>query len=410
MKKDEMDREERRFEELIGAAGAEAPALDKAFLERLRGQSSREFLAAQSPRPSHERIGWMSTFKKALGVAAVLCVAAGVAGLMAYHFIWGSGGATVAWADVQKQIQNVQNFSYTMTMEMPKTTHNVPENMQIRMIVTEPGLMRQEFARPTQAVTIMDFESGRMLRLQQKMRIASIINLQGLPGNAANTFSEQNWMRRLKDLARESATEAGEKEIKGKRSKGYLVNKNGQDMTVWVDPRTAEAVEIEVALPGGTGRVVMSDFEFNQDLDMSLFSMEPPAGYTMSDKPMTIEVKEPSFEDVTAILGLMAKANDGQFPDELPNMARFASFIKEQQDKPDEKASEEEQMKRTMALTRALMFLMQNEKSLHYAGKGVKLGDAKTPIVWYRPENVETFKAIYGDLSVKDPAAAPDRG
>jgi hypothetical protein len=41
-------------------------------------------------------------------------------------------------------------------------------------------------------------------------------------------------------------------------------------------------------------------------------------------------------------------------------------------------------------------------KNQHYAGNGVKLGDAETAIFWYLPEGSETYRVIYGDLSVKD--------
>jgi hypothetical protein len=32
----------------------------------------------------------------------------------------------------------------------------------------------------------------------------------------------------------------------------------------------------------------------------------------------------------------------------------------------------------------------------------VKFGDSDAPIFWYRPEGAETYRVIYGDLSVKD--------
>jgi hypothetical protein len=41
----------------------------------------------------------------------------------------------------------------------------------------------------------------------------------------------------------------------------------------------------------------------------------------------------------------------------------------------------------------------------HYAGAGVKLGDGNTPIFWYQPQDSETWRVIYGDLSVKDVAS-----
>ncbi len=44
-------------------------------------------------------------------------------------------------------------------------------------------------------------------------------------------------------------------------------------------------------------------------------------------------------------------------------------------------------------------------KDQQYAGNGVKLGEADKAIFWYRPEGAETYRVIYGDLSVKDVAA-----
>jgi len=49
--------------------------------------------------------------------------------------------------------------------------------------------------------------------------------------------------------------------------------------------------------------------------------------------------------------------------------------------------------------------LLKAENDWHYVGKNVKLGDAESPVCWYRPEGSETYRVIYGDLSVKDVAA-----
>ncbi len=41
----------------------------------------------------------------------------------------------------------------------------------------------------------------------------------------------------------------------------------------------------------------------------------------------------------------------------------------------------------------------------HYAGQGVKLGDASKAIFWYQPQESETWRVIYGDLRAEDVAA-----
>jgi len=54
--------------------------------------------------------------------------------------------------------------------------------------------------------------------------------------------------------------------------------------------------------------------------------------------------------------------------------------------------SEEENQERldaTMKLTRGISFAVEQlprEADAHYAGKGVKLGAADTPIFWYHPK------------------------
>ena len=40
----------------------------------------------------------------------------------------------------------------------------------------------------------------------------------------------------------------------------------------------------------------------------------------------------------------------------------------------------------------------------HYAGAGVKLGDASKAVYWYKPKGTSTWRVIYGDLSVKEVA------
>ena len=44
-----------------------------------------------------------------------------------------------------------------------------------------------------------------------------------------------------------------------------------------------------------------------------------------------------------------------------------------------------------------------------YIGKGVKLGDASRIVCWYKLKETGKYRAIYGDLSVKDvqPADLP---
>ena len=51
--------------------------------------------------------------------------------------------------------------------------------------------------------------------------------------------------------------------------------------------------------------------------------------------------------------------------------------------------------------------LLPPEADAHYAGEGVSLGAADTPIFWYRPNDAKKYRVIYADLSVREADTAP---
>jgi hypothetical protein len=62
-----------------------------------------------------------------------------------------------------------------------------------------------------------------------------------------------------------------------------------------------------------------------------------------------------------------------------------------------------------MTMGRGLVFFQQLDPMgaiWHYAGSGVKLGDAGKAVFWYQPKGSASYRVIYGDLSVKDVAPA----
>ena len=70
-------------------------------------------------------------------------------------------------------------------------------------------------------------------------------------------------------------------------------------------------------------------------------------------------------------------------------------------------------MAATTRLQRGLLFTTQlsPEADAHYAGKGVSLGAADTPIFWYRPKDGKQYRVIDADLSVREaetPPSVPD--
>jgi hypothetical protein len=255
----------------------------------------------------------------------------------------------------------------------------------------------------------------------------------------------------------EKAERLGKKEIDGREAVGFRINANMMDMILWADPETAWPIRIEVSMDMMTGvRVVMNNFHYDVDLDPSLFSLEPPAGYSTQAMEMTMPVEE----DLLRTLRTIAEHSKGVFPaklgmnkevmksvmagveSEMDKLTRdkMDAAMEKVMDKVAAKYGGKDKLKAKYGkelppairaeVTKATMPLMQErmqkqmplmqkrmkgitfytmlnpEKDAHYVGGGVKLGTPDCPILWYKPTGAEKYRVIYADLSVKE--LAPD--
>ena len=53
---------------------------------------------------------------------------------------------------------------------------------------------------------------------------------------------------------------------------------------------------------------------------------------------------------------------------------------------------------------------LSEDSDYQYVGEDVKLGDANTPVCWWKPSGSKTYRVVYGDLSIRDvePENLPD--
>jgi len=186
-------------------------------------------------------------------------------------------------------------------------------------------------------------------------------------------------------------------------------SEEGVTYTVWIDPKTRELVEVEIEFPNAPGMSsTMTDIRFNVELPDELFSITPPDGYTRLE--IQVDVSEANEDDLIEYLRLWSSwTKDHTFPPTI-NPVELAKvsmeMVKAGKFGPEQQATEEQSLDRTMKMTRGMMFVMKlpAESNSRYAGENVKHGDADTAIFWYQPSGSETYRVIYGDLSVKDVA------
>lgn len=331
-----------------------------------------------------------------LAAAAVIIIAI----LTAIHFL-GSPIEGIAWADVVRPILTARTVVFNViTVE----GENVPITRVMNMGTQR---VRNEVLSPdgktVQAIVIVDFDTSRMLSLNPKQKMAALIELKDMPEKPENILETmRNIITELQNDPEVSVEPLGEKEIDGQIAKGFRATGPDGALTVWADPQTTLPIRME--WKWRQMQFVGTDFEFDVVLDKSLFSMEIPEGYSTLPKA-ALSLTGSTEQDLVETLRVWAEIIlDGVFPKDFSTQAYMGDVPKMRE--LASQHSQEQNREYGLKMARGFIFfkLLKAENDWHYVGNGVKLGDAESEVCWYRPDGSETYRVIYGDLSVKDVA------
>jgi outer membrane lipoprotein-sorting protein len=281
--------------------------------------------------------------------------------------------------------------------------------MHGQVVMASGGLMRQELTVKTgqktvEMVVIMNMDKGVILTLMKDQKLAVPMKLTDMPKAMRDKMAKENdQLAELKRLVRNAEKELGEKTIDGVKAKGFQVEDDGMVMDIWVDAKTALPIRIEGEMIDAKMKIVMSDIEFVKTVDLDLFSVEPPKGYTIQPQK-TFSLKPASIKDIADMFKAWTQLRSGTFPETInpvvfvEDAKAHAQKLKDAGDTPKELNA---LMKSLSQQIVSVMMLMQSNETLHYQGKGVKLGDKDTAILWYKPEGKDKYVVMFGDLSVK---------
>jgi len=331
-----------------------------------------------------------------LAAAAVIIIAVFVG---IHQF--GGDGASVAFADIVEQLANARTLTYSVVTRTP--VESMP-TLRLQMAFKEPGYMRTTTVDGY--INVIDWAQNKGISLwppKQEYIDFEASNYQHDP--AQDPFMVVEKLRTLPDQADE---ELGEKKIDGRVLQGFRVTQDDMINTVWIDPQTAQLVRVEIEYTNAPGmNTIMTDFQFNAELDDSLFSLVPPEDFTRLE--VRADVSTVTEQDLIAYLQMWSTwTKDGTFPPtfnpiELTKVT--AEMIKQGKFGEGDTSQQDRHAEATL-MYRGIMFVTQlpAESNWRYAGENVSYGDAETPIFWYQPTGSQTYHVIYGDLSVKDVA------
>ena len=324
-----------------------------------------------------------------IAAAAVIIVAAlGINYIMA---------PSVTWAQVIEPILNARTIVFDLII-------GNDESGMVQHEIVVGSLMRRTMSNMPNMTMIIDADNEKLLALDTEGKTAAYADISGDLGERHRSFIK--FVRQIVTQLQEGQVEQlDEKVIDGQKAVGFVGKGQNEEVIIWADPETALPIRIEARI-GQEFSFIMKNFEFNADLDESLVSMDVPEGYTL-DKA-ELDLGNASEEDFIESLRIWAEIiGDGTFPEVIGTEATMQQMPVLIQKVTAMQVSEEKGTEIGMSFAKGMLFhqTLESQGEWNYAGAGVKLGDANTAIFWYQPQGSQTYRVIYGDLSVKDVAA-----
>ena len=418
---------------LTEAAGAHSPP------EGLKDSIRTAVIAAgpssnQKQKDFPERRFRMTRLAK---IAASILVAAAIVAAIVL-LTQANETAGVAFADVVQPLLNARTATFRAKM---KGTGQ--PDLEFEMMFMEPGRMRSTTREGM--LIIFDFQQGRSVGLDPEDKTALVLEMQNmgkdrdLQSQEMLFFNTREYIRKALENEQKTVKYLGKQTIDGRSAVGYHISQDLIETTLWADVTTQSPIRIETSIMLGEDIIstsIMDHFAFNVELDEALFSLEIPEDYTR--ETLKIDASKPSEKDIVEMFRVWTAATDGEFPSAL-NMAameefgqatvdkevqkmeeelekRVAEIEKDSKEKPPQLEEEllkyepdydiQSSARDSMAVVRGLIFAstLPASSDRHYAGKGVRLGEAGTAIFWYQPEGSQMYRVIYGDLSIREMA------
>jgi outer membrane lipoprotein-sorting protein len=402
---DSQKNEEDRFSEMIGTADKGVSQPDRAFLAGLKTESTRRFLETASPARMKIRNSIMAKVRKFApsALAASLIGAIGVA-----IVLLSSGEDSTLWANAQKHIEQAK----CMKMKTAVTLHDGTK-VHGRQTLAIGGFVRQDLSvvktgeKTVEMVMIMNHDKGILLTLMKDQKTAKQTRFTDMPKAVRDKMlKERDQLAEIKRMIRNAEKELGDKTIDGVKTKGFRVNNKRTVMDIWVDAKTALPIRMEGEITNAKTKFVLSDIEFVDEINPALFSVKPPKGYKIQPQ-QTISMTPAGIEDLTGLFKTWVALRDGVFPDAIEDglLADTNAYIRKRKNTGG--LSKEDLAilaKIDETLTNqgvGARVLMHTNKTFHYQGKGVKLGDKDTAVLWYKSEGKDKYTVMFGDLSFK---------
>lgn len=253
------------------AAGLNVPAApDQRTNQQLVAKMERR--SKRSTASSFPKSWSKRTMQRVMTVAAALIVMVGVVSFSAFRT--GSSGAV--FAAMIERVNAIRTVSFNLRAEFKDADD---ANIESTFTVAYPWTRVTATVDGEKVVGISNAEQQKQLILFESLKRAQLRDMKG----ASKIFAESNIVERLRNLRKEEAEYLGKEQLDSVDLHKYRQQNKGDWYTIWIDPTTQLPVQVESSDPAGTFTVKYSKFEWDPSVDVSQFTLVPPAGYDVTD-------------------------------------------------------------------------------------------------------------------------------
>ncbi len=394
-------------------------SLETAIMDRILQEQALQLKSRRIPMKRIAKIA----------VAATLFLGAGIG--ISYFSAAPNGGA--AFAQVLEQIEKAKNITWTTTIYERITSKDGQRHWyrtSLRKFAYKaPGLYREtsfDEKGNVHSVEITDAVNKRVLTLHPPSKRALIAEIRP-PKDPEGPFRDAK--RMLKDynlqFVERRNTARGDINIfrhaagesffdcwidqKSKQLVEYHINQGGNTLADYEnDPRRNAEPEKECSWGTIVGSIT-KEIDYDADLDDSLFQFDVPKDYTIKTQKRHLVTEQEMID----YFRIMVDFNDKVFPNDLSQpssdqLNKYREMPKTERPPQAQKLIETvdyyDQIRLRGLPLREFLLEHADWDSFRYFGKGVKLGDKDAIVCWYKLKGAQTYRVVYGDLSVKDVA------
>lgn len=331
------------------------------------------------------------------GVAAAILIAVASWWLL----IGNVAEASAGFAEMLERVCQARTVAFDSHFRVP----GEPET-KLQVLMAFPG--RNRITWPDGRVHIIDAAKGKYLTISSPVIKKAILR----SSNVEADYGEP--LERLRRAGKADGHFVRKETWNNQEVIVYQVDCPQGSMRVWVDPREELPVRIESRLRAKDGQEIVSvldNFRWNPSISDSLFSLTAPVGYVL-EAPES----EPSEESLIELLRACAQMSNGSFPASLEPITVLDLVLKSHSEQVYHRVNAadktftdmNDQAKETYGTClRGLAFIkrISENRTWQYAGGGVKLGDETSVVCWWNLPGLATYRAVYGDLKVRDVTA-----